>query len=155
MKNNTQNVNQLTIIANLRAENYSYASIAKQLGMSPNTVKSICLRKGILTPDKPRKTKTEKAALQICKQCGKPIDNSWNRIGKSFCSDSFSNCLSKSLCISSLCVIPDCNLHLDIPPTIFKFCLFIYRFSSYNNITMRKGNSQDPAGNPQIRTLLG
>ncbi|MBQ7802558.1 DUF2116 family Zn-ribbon domain-containing protein [Candidatus Saccharibacteria bacterium] len=87
MKNNTQNVNQLTIIANLRAENYSYASIAKQLGMSPNTVKSICLRKGILTPDKPRKTKTEKAALQICKQCGKPIDNSWNRIGKSFCSD--------------------------------------------------------------------
>ena len=78
---------QLTIIANLRAENYSYAAIAKQLGISPNTVKSICLRKGIPTPDKPRKNKTEKAALQICKQCGKPIENPWNRIGKQFCRD--------------------------------------------------------------------
>ena len=80
-------MNQLTIIANLRAENYSYAAIAKQLGISPNTVKSICLRKGIPTPDIPRKNKTEKAALQICKQCGKPIENPWNRIGKQFCRD--------------------------------------------------------------------
>ena len=78
---------QKRIIRRLRAENYSYATIGKVMGLNPNTVKSVCFRKGVETPNIPRKTKQEKSQLQICKQCGQPIDNPWNRIGKQFCSD--------------------------------------------------------------------
>ena len=81
------NINKTQAIQTLRKQNYSYACIAKQLGMNMNTVKSICRRSGITTPDLPRKTKAEKQSLQICKQCGKPIDNPWNRSRKQFCSD--------------------------------------------------------------------
>ena len=79
--------NQISTIQNLRAENYSYAKIAEVLGMSLDTVKSYCLRHNIATPALPRKTKEEKAALMICRWCGKPIDNPWNRVGKRFCCD--------------------------------------------------------------------
>ena len=77
---------QKSIIRKLRAENYSYATISKVLGLNPNTVKSICFRKGVETPNIPRKTKQEKAELQICKHCGAPLENPWNRVGKQFCS---------------------------------------------------------------------
>ncbi len=77
----------LQAIQTLRKQNYSYASIAQALGMNANTVKSLCRRSGIETPNIPRKTKAEKRLLQVCKQCGKPIDNPWNRVRKSFCSD--------------------------------------------------------------------
>ena len=79
--------NQISTIQNLRAENYSYAKIAEVLGMSPDTVKSYCLRHNIVASSVPRKTKEEKANLMICRWCGKPIDNPWNRVGKRFCSD--------------------------------------------------------------------
>ena len=78
---------QKRIIRKLMAENYSYTTIAKVMGLNPNTVKSVCFRKGVETPSIPRKTKTEKAQLRVCKQCGTPIDNPWNRVGKQFCSD--------------------------------------------------------------------
>lgn len=78
---------KIEAIQTLRKQNYSYASIARAIGMNPNTVKSICRRSGILTPDIPRKTKTEKQMLQVCKQCGCPISNEWHRVQKSFCSD--------------------------------------------------------------------
>ena len=52
----------------LRKENYSYACIAKTLGLSPNTVKSICRRNGYV-PKQEFKTKAEKSVLQICKNC--------------------------------------------------------------------------------------
>lgn len=77
----------LEAIQTLRKQNYSYASIAKALGMNMNTVKSLCRRGGIETPDMPRKTKAEKQMLQVCKQCGSPISNEWHRRQKSFCSD--------------------------------------------------------------------
>lgn len=79
--------NQKSTIENLRAENYSYARIAEILGLSPDTVKSYCLRHKIATPAIPRKTKAEKASLMICRWCGKPITNPWNRKVKHFCSD--------------------------------------------------------------------
>lgn len=78
---------QKGIIRKLRAENYSYATIGKVMGLNLNTVKSICFRKGIETPNIPRKTKQEKNQLQICKQCGQPINNPWNRPKKQFCSE--------------------------------------------------------------------
>ena len=84
---NTVTEKQKSIIKNLRSENYSYARIAEVLTLSPNTVKSICRREGYSPEALPRKTKDEKAALQICKYCGKRIDNPWNRRGKQFCSD--------------------------------------------------------------------
>lgn len=85
-KSNTTEQQKL-IIKNLRAENYSYARIAEVLGLNPNTVKSICNRQEFEpAADMPRKTKEEKASLQICKCCGKPIDNPWNRTSKEFCS---------------------------------------------------------------------
>ena len=78
---------QKSIIRTLRSENYSYAKIAEVLGLNPNTVKSICRREDYVASALPRKTKEEKAALKICKQCGKPITNPWNRKVKQFCSD--------------------------------------------------------------------
>ena len=79
--------NQISTILSLRAENYSYAKIAEVLGISPDTVKSYCLRHNIATPAIPRKTKEEKANLMVCRWCGKPISNPWNRVVKRFCSD--------------------------------------------------------------------
>lgn len=76
------NIRQKEIIRKLRCENYSYATIGKVMGINPNTVKSVCFRKGVETPNIPRKTKQEKATLQICKQCGAPMENPWNRVGK-------------------------------------------------------------------------
>lgn len=89
MTEKRRNINrqQRDIIKKLRAENYSYATIGKVMGLNQNTVKSVCFRKGVETPSIPRKTKAEKAQLQICKQCGTPIDNPWNRAQKLFCSD--------------------------------------------------------------------
>ena len=77
----------LEAIQTLRKQNYSYASIARALGMNANTVKSLCLRNNIATPSLPRKTKEEKINLTVCKRCGKPIDNPWHRVRKQFCSD--------------------------------------------------------------------
>ena len=82
----TLNQKQKSIIQTLRAENYSYAKIAETLGLNLNTVKSICLREGYYPKENiPRKTKEEKAQLAICKNCGKPLKNDWNRVGKQFC----------------------------------------------------------------------
>lgn len=79
--------NNLQAIQTLRKENYSYASIAQALDMNINTVKSICRRSGFIPHDIPRKTKAEKQNLHICKNCGTPIENPWNRAEKQFCSD--------------------------------------------------------------------
>lgn len=72
------------IIANLRHENYSYACIGRKLGISPNTVKSICRRNGYRTAQR-YKTKTEKESLTLCKNCGAILDCAHGQ-KKSFCS---------------------------------------------------------------------
>lgn len=73
-------------IFELRKLNYSYACIGKKLGISPNTVKSLCRRSGI-QPWDTYKTKQQKADLEVCKYCGKfLIQNS--RQHKTFCDDS-------------------------------------------------------------------
>ena len=65
-------VQQLDQIAMLRKQNYSYAFIARELSMNPNTVKSICRRNGYEADGK-RKTKAELASTVFCKTCHKPI----------------------------------------------------------------------------------
>ena len=60
-------------IKHLRRQNYSYACIGSRLGIPMNTVKSYCRRHGVRPESSVRKTKAEKAALVICKYCGKEI----------------------------------------------------------------------------------
>ena len=85
------NDKQIEMIGRMRAENYTYAGIGKALGMSGNTVKSICRRYGF-TPAEgvPMKNINHAVAYEEqprCKFCGAVMDNPWNRVGKAFCSD--------------------------------------------------------------------
>lgn len=73
-------------IEQLRRENYSYRFIADTLQLSPNTVKSICRRRGYIALGS-RKTKAEKLSARFCKNCGVvlPADGNFDQ---KFCSDS-------------------------------------------------------------------
>ena len=69
----------------LREANYPYSKIARILGMSLNTVKSICRRKGI-HPQITTRPAEETSLSLICKYYGKPLDLShYSR--RKFCSD--------------------------------------------------------------------
>ena len=76
---------QLEQIAALRKENYPYSFIGRELGLSPNTVKSICQRKGFAASGA-RKTKAEKQNAPLCRYCHKPLPATKRR-GALFCSD--------------------------------------------------------------------
>ncbi len=76
---------QLEQIAVLRQHNFPYSFIGRELNLSMNTVKSICRRKGYKTEDS-RKTKAEKGAAVLCKNCHKPLPKS-ARKDAIFCSD--------------------------------------------------------------------
>ncbi|MPM56294.1 hypothetical protein SDC9_103096 [bioreactor metagenome] len=65
-------------ITALRMDGVGYATIAKTLGVSENTVKSFCRRQN---------SANSKDILVCCEECGKPIDKS-KRSGRRFCSDS-------------------------------------------------------------------
>ena len=78
-------INQVKHIIELRTQNYSYASIGKAMGISHNTVKSVCRRRNI-TPSGRRKSKEEKARITVCKNCGKPIFATTNHRRK-FCAE--------------------------------------------------------------------
>ena len=75
----------------LRAENYTYAGIGKVLGMSGNTVKSICRRYGFVPAEGAPMKNINKAAqisgIKRCRNCNRIILNPWNRAVKAFCSD--------------------------------------------------------------------
>ena len=70
------NDRQKTIVESLRQLNYSYAFIARQLGLSTNTVKSFCRRNNIRPITHQRKRKNEKQGRQFCKYCGASIAGS-------------------------------------------------------------------------------
>lgn len=73
---------QKTHIDNLRLEGCGYSKIAKEIGVSQNTVKSYCRRS---------KTNNESEEnIDVCEQCGKPIDKS-KRSARRFCSDACRN----------------------------------------------------------------
>ena len=73
-------------ITRLRKENYSYAAIAEVLGMSKNTVISVCRRTGV-KPESEKTIQKNEANYHVCKECGRVFENKWNRKGKVFCSD--------------------------------------------------------------------
>lgn len=72
-------------IKELRRENYSYRFIGDVLGLSANTVKSVCRRKHFDATGS-RKTKAEKENAKICHNCGKPLTD-MVRVDSRFCSD--------------------------------------------------------------------
>lgn len=76
---------KLERIAELRELNYSYQFIADKLGMPMNTVKSLCRRNGIQAIG-PRKTKSEKRMVVLCKNCLRPMSPK-KRMDSIFCSD--------------------------------------------------------------------
>ena len=65
----------------LRREGAGYGSIASQLGLSINTVKSFCRRHSLATPK----------AESVCEQCGRPIEQTPGRTRKRFCCDACRN----------------------------------------------------------------
>ena len=66
-------------IRQMRAAGYGYMKIAQELGISENTVKSFCQRKG-LSADK-----------GICPCCGAEVKQNPGRKAKKFCSDKCRN----------------------------------------------------------------
>lgn len=72
-------------IAELRAQNYPYSFIGKALGLSPNTVKSVCRRKNYEAQGR-RKSKLEKQSVVLCKNCRRPL-NDKGRKDRLFCTD--------------------------------------------------------------------
>ena len=78
-------VQQLEQIAALRQANYPYSFIGRELGLSPNTVKSVCRRKRFEATGS-RKTKEEKQNAPLCRYCHKPLAGVV-RHGAVFCSD--------------------------------------------------------------------
>ena len=76
---------QLERIAELRAHNYPYSFIGRELGLSSNTVKSICRRRGYPVSGH-RKTKAEKQSAMLCKNCHRILTDTGNR-NRQFCSD--------------------------------------------------------------------
>lgn len=72
-------------IAELRAKNFPYSFIGKALNLSPNTVKSVCRRKGYEAYGK-RKTKSEKQSVVLCKNCRRPLGQD-GRKDRLFCTE--------------------------------------------------------------------
>lgn len=65
----------------LRRDGAGYGSIANQLGLSINTVKSFCRRHSLTAPP----------TDSLCEQCGRPIAQNPGRKRKRFCCDACRN----------------------------------------------------------------
>lgn len=64
----------------LRQQGEAFAGIARQMSLSPNTVKSICLRSGIqVMPAK-------ETDSDMCRNCGQPLAQILGKKQKTFCS---------------------------------------------------------------------
>lgn len=72
---------QKQAVFRLRQQGLTYAGIAGALGLSPNTVKSICHRNNIPS------TSAKAADTDVCKNCGSPLIQKHGVKKKSFCSD--------------------------------------------------------------------
>lgn len=69
-----------TSILILRQQGETYAGIATALGLSPNTVKSVCRRKGVQT------AAISEPDPDVCKNCGEPLVRIPGKKPKAFCS---------------------------------------------------------------------
>ena len=70
---------QRELIYKMHQEGSSYQEIARSLGLSPNTVKSICQRQ--------RLQSFRQLSQEVCKNCGKPLTKVPGRKPREFCSE--------------------------------------------------------------------
>lgn len=77
---------QKNMIEAYRRKGVGYKQIAKELGMSPNSVKSYCRRNHLSNEDLKRNEDET-----FCEQCGKTIQQVKGRKRKRFCSDKCRN----------------------------------------------------------------
>ena len=63
----------------MRERGFSYGDIGKQVGLSPDTVKSFCRRNAVSVDEEPEGN--------FCRFCGKPVQQNPGRKEKKFCSD--------------------------------------------------------------------
>lgn len=79
------NRSQKDQIKQLRTKGYSYSKIATSLGISLNTVKSFCQRNGL--SGRADLLKENPIIIDVCHQCGKPLNQTPGKKKKLFCSD--------------------------------------------------------------------
>lgn len=77
---------QKNMIEAYRRKGVGYKQIAKELGLSPNSVKSFC-RRNHLSREDLKQNESESS----CEQCGNPIQQLKGRKRKRFCSDKCRN----------------------------------------------------------------
>ena len=82
---------QRTQIAILRAAGLGYGKIAQQLGMSLNTVKSYCRRKGVNGDVPVEVTPVLSGETTLCENCGSTIQQISKQKKKRFCCDTCRN----------------------------------------------------------------
>ncbi len=75
---------QKTQITSMRAKGAGYKSIAKELGISENTIKSYCRRNNLTSTDEIKVIKDNEV---FCKNCGAVVPQNDKRKVKQFCSD--------------------------------------------------------------------
>lgn len=76
----TSNVPKDAILT-MRRQGCSYQEIARQLILSPNTVKSVCRRSDLQSPT------PEMSTLDTCKNCGASLPPGYRGRKRTFCSD--------------------------------------------------------------------
>lgn len=74
-------------IRKMKAGGYGYVKIAQKLGLSENTVKSYCRRKGINKAVVGTEALTPGGDKNVCPCCGKEVRQNPGRKTKKFCSD--------------------------------------------------------------------
>jgi endogenous inhibitor of DNA gyrase (YacG/DUF329 family) len=78
-------------IRKMKAGGYGYVRIAQELGLSENTVKSFCRRKGINNAAADTVIPPLEGDKGICPCCGKEVRQNPGRKAKRFCSDKCRN----------------------------------------------------------------
>lgn len=70
-------------IVRMRKTGIGYATIAQELGLSKNTVKTFCRRNGLTSAERAESGPEQ----HICPQCGAYVEQTPGRKAKKFCSD--------------------------------------------------------------------
>ena len=83
--------NQKVKIIKLRAAGQGYGTIAQELGISVNTVKSFCRRKSINEETAPKSPLILSGKVTYCENCGQEILQVAKQKPRKFCSDKCRN----------------------------------------------------------------
>lgn len=74
-------------IKNMRMKGLGYGTIARELGLKSETVKSHCRRNGMAAKDKKRMTQLAESGIRYCRNCGTEVPQNSKRKPKVFCCD--------------------------------------------------------------------